>query len=802
VYLSAVKLNTLKRAPVLIAAGVIGLVCLAQIWRPELFERLERMTYDWRARQGASRSPQIATNLGFVNISDASIDAVNKGLVGRRFGLYWPRHIYGRVARELYNQGAKVVAFDVIFGELRDDHFPVAVEGQDEPMESDEYLAMQMKKTGNVVIAADQGIIPPPLFRNNALALGDITATRDFDGVLRRAKVFRTYRRWHQIFRKIEADPDYGVDLSKVRVETNQVVLLRSGDLPPIKVPLNKNGDFDLADFVGTNIPPRMSRFAKPFTTERIWHMGIVLAAEGMGLDLANANVELEKGRITFSGPNGIKRVIPVDKDGYFYINWCMQTGKNELTQEPFEGLLAQYQARLPGNTNALVQLLSQLWANKKVNWTNKLVVVGSTAVGNDLTDMGATPLSANTFLETVHWNVANSMLTGRFIRRSSLPVELLLIIAMGSAAAYVTWASRSFRYLASLCVLLGAGAYIALASFMYVKFRYWMPIVFPVFGGHIVSHVMLLAYIVVFEQKERRRMRGVFTKMVPPDVVAELEQSGTESLSLDGARRLVSVLFADIRGFTEMTDVNREKAAEFIAEHQLTGSAAEAVFDTQAREALHTVNEYLRVIAEAVLKNKGTVDKFIGDCVMAFWGAPIANPRHALCCVQAAIDAQRAVYRMNLAREEENQRREAENIKLAAAGEPLLDPLPILVIGSGINTGVVTAGYMGSDERLNYTVFGRDVNLASRLETVSGRARIIISEATLAEIIQDDPTLALSCQALDPVKVKGIRAAVPIYEVPWRENNSAVPGVELDKSTISSEDHTNYFPRVDPASS
>ena len=87
----------------------------------------------------------------------------------------------------------------------------------------------------------------------------------------------------------------------------------------------------------------------------------------------------------------------------------------------------------------------------------------------------------------------------------------------------------------------------------------------------------------------------------------------------------------------------------------------------------------------------------------------------------------------MNLEREAENQRREAENLKLAAAGQPLLQPLPILVIGSGINTGVVTAGYMGSDERLNYTVFGRDVNLASRLETVSGRARIIISESTLA---------------------------------------------------------------------
>src|SRR6185312_3600411 len=147
---------------------------------------------------------------------------------------------------------------------------------------------------------------------------------------------------------------------------------------------------------------------------------------------------------------------------------------------------------------------------------------------------------------------------------------------------------------------------------------------------------------------------------------------------------------------------------------NNLAGERAEAVFDGQARETLDTVNLYLKVIAETVLKHKGTIDKFMGDCVMAFWGAPIPNEHHALTCVRAAIDAQRAVYHLNREREAENKRREAENVRLAAAGQPLMHLLPILVIGTGINTGVVTAGYMGSEERLNYTVFGREVNLAS----------------------------------------------------------------------------------------
>ena len=185
-------------------------------------------------------------------------------------------------------------------------------------------------------------------------------------------------------------------------------------------------------------------------------------------------------------------------------------------------------------------------------------------------------------------------------------------------------------------------------------------------------------------------------------------------------------------------------------------------------------------------------MDKFIGDCVMAFWGAPIPNARHALACVRAAIDVQRSVNRLNQQREAENIRLAGENEKLAAAGQPTLHLLPILSIGSGANTGVVTVGLMGSDERVNYTVFGRDVNLASRLESYSGWGRIIISEATLAEIIQDDPSLALSCVELPPVNLKGFRTAIPVYEVPWRETgDAAAPGDAATSVAVREGDGT-----------
>jgi adenylate cyclase len=181
-------------------------------------------------------------------------------------------------------------------------------------------------------------------------------------------------------------------------------------------------------------------------------------------------------------------------------------------------------------------------------------------------------------------------------------------------------------------------------------------------------------------------------------------------------------------------------------------------------------VNLYLSVVADAVKKNAGTLDKYIGDCVMAFWGAPTPNEKHALACVRAAIDTQRAVHELNQKRLAEAPVREAENRVRISAGLPPLPPLTALQLGTGINTGLVTVGLMGSDAHiLNYTVFGREVNVASRLENFSGSGRIIINDTTYKCLRRDDPALAATCLEMFPVTIKGIRTAVRVYEVPWQ---------------------------------
>jgi class 3 adenylate cyclase len=760
-----VKLRPVKLAPALIALGVILLVCLLRWLQPAFLEQSELNTYDMRVRAALKFAPPVATNLGFVYVDDSSIDFLrtNRSL-GYRFGLLWPRQVYGRVVEELAAQKAQAIALDVIFGELRPDHPPVQM-ADGRLMESDDFFALQLHRAANVIIADTKGVSPPALFATNALALGDITTdtNKDSDGVLRRAQAFRIRRVWHPLFR--QAQREYGADLNNAKIEPERIVLPLA-DGQSVEVPLDAAGNFAVADFVGVNLPPGLPPHARPFTDDRVWHMGIVLAAQELKLDLARAEVDLHRGQIVLRGAPGVQRSIPVDRNGYFYIDWSLAPNDPRLTRQVIQDLLQADTWRLEGQTTNLADL-----------WAGKLVVFGSSATGNNMTDRGATPLEPDTLLTGQNWNVANSIITGRFIRRSSMATDLLLIAALGVVSAILTWELRAL--LAFLLVAVSIAGYGALGASLFVQQRYWLPLVLPIVGAMLTTHLCLVTWRVVFEQAERRRLKSIFSTVVSPKIMNELLKA--EKLSLGGARREITVLFADVRGFTEFTDTSQEKAAADAADQQLAGEAAEAHFDQQARETLATVNLYLGLVADTIIRHDATLDKFIGDCVMAFWGAPTPNPQHALSCVRAAMEAQRAIYELNRGRETENRKIEAENRSRLSAGVAPAPLLPVLLLGTGINTGMVTVGMMGSETKAgvrhgNYTVFGREVNLASRLESLSGRGRILISETTYRHVLRGDPALAATCIALPEVNLKGFRLAVKVYEVPWRLPETPAP--------------------------
>jgi class 3 adenylate cyclase/CHASE2 domain-containing sensor protein len=764
-----VKLKPFKRAPVLLAVAVLALVCGLRLLHLDFFERLERMTYDLRAKAALHCAAPVATNLAFVAIQDSSITAVQNGSVGFHFGLSWPRQVYGRLVEELSAEGANAVAFDVLFEDLRPDHPPVQM-ADGNLVESDDFFGLQMRRATNVILGATGDMPLPDVFATNALALGDISAEKDPDGVLRGVKAIYIYRNWHPLFKK--AADEYGLDLTNAKFAPGKIILPQSGTTNTVEVPVDGDNDFTLADLVGDKLPSGVAPRAKAFTDDRVWQMGIVLAAQALHLDLQKAEVDLPHGKIILRGPNGIERTIPVDADGCFFIDWRLSPNDPHLLGAPIESLLWQDKQRLSGQTNGLVDA-----------FRNKLVVVGSTAQGNNLTDRGATPLEKDTFLVSQYWNVANSVITGQFVRRASLSMELALIIIIGVLTAFLTWQLGAFSAAAGTFLL--AASYVAVAFFAFVKFRFWLPLVFPIGGAMLIEHLLLVAYRVMFEESQKRHVKSVFSRIVSPDVVNELLQ--VEKLSLGGGRQEITVWFSDVRGFTQFTDESQAKVLEFIREHDLSGADAETAINEEARETLATVNLYLGAVADAIKRHNGTLDKYIGDCAMAFWNAPLPNKKHAAACVRSAVDAQRAIYEMNLKRVEENQKRELEHM-MGAVARPK-PKLAILTLGSGINTGMATVGLMGSNEHLlNYTVFGREVNLASRLEAVSGRSRIIISDATYSHLLRDDPELAATCVVLPPVKVKGIVAEVKIYEVPWRPPGASPFDEELFSTTKPGE--------------
>jgi len=734
---------------VALAILVLALICVLRVFNPDFAERLERMTYDWRVRTARNFPAPVATNLGFVAMEDSSIAAIRHGLLGQPYGLYWPRQVYGRVVEELSAQGAKAIAFDVLFGELRPDH-PMVELADGSVMESDDFFAIRLRRAGNVVTAFTSHVTPPDLFATNSWALGDISTDRDPDGVLRRIKSFSL--NWNAAFRS--AARQLGLDLDHARIQPNQIILPVTGTTNETTVRLDANGDFDLTDFVGEDIPKGWRRHDQPF--KRVWDLGIMLAAQELKLDLDHATVDLPHGRIVLRGAGGVVRTLPVDADGFFYINWQLTPEDSRLLREPIETVLQQDKLRLAGQTNGL-----------RADFAGRLVVIGSAAQGNDLSDHGATPLENDTLLASKHWNVANSVITGQFIRRASLPLDLSLIILLGLLTAVATWQLRAMA--ASLAVVLLLAGYTAVAVAVFVQHRWWLPLIYPLAGAVVLQHFVLVVHRVMFEEREKRRVRSVFSRLVSPNVVNEL--LAAEQLSLGGARREVTVFFADVRGFTALTDQTQEETSLFIRQSSMDLVAAEEYVEASARDILETVNLYLAAVADVIKRHNGTLDKFMGDCVMAFWNAPTPNEKHALACVQAAIDAQRAIQTLNERRQAENPAREAENRARLAAGQP---PRPLhraLQLGTGINTGFVTVGLMGSDQHiLNYTVFGREVNLASRLEGESGSGRIIISDTTYNHLLRVAPSLAATCVELFPVKPKGFSNPVRIYQVPWQQ--------------------------------
>jgi hypothetical protein len=411
-----------RLAPIFIIGSVIGLVFLIQalphfLPRFDIFQRLEWMTYDWRVRQANKFSPSItADNLGFVFADDDTVERLGGGLLEESYGLLWPRQIYGRLVRELSAEGGKAIGVDVLFGELRPDHPPIKMP-DNTMLSSDQFFAEQIKLAGNVVLAAEKELVPAALFGTNAWAVADISVEKDADGISRHVTAFKYYRNWNPLFKSLARQHH-----CKLVLEPDKVLFVDPDNgKTELELSIDRDGYFQLEDLTGkTNSGFKVLQ--KAYTDVRVWHMGIVLAARELRLDLGKSIIDLERHRIGLVGVDGeVKRIIPVDNEGRFLVDWSLPITDKRLTRSSFEDLLLKDQNRLAGRIEGLTN-----------RWHNKLAVIGSAATGSNLTDLTATPLENRNPTRRHLLNVANGQITGRFIRQYTYSIELLEILLLG----------------------------------------------------------------------------------------------------------------------------------------------------------------------------------------------------------------------------------------------------------------------------------------------------------------------------------------------------------------------------------
>jgi adenylate cyclase len=343
-----------------------------------------------------------------------------------------------------------------------------------------------------------------------------------------------------------------------------------------------------------------------------------------------------------------------------------------------------------------------------------KVALVGTTAAG--LKDLRVTPVGQADPGVEVHANLVSGMLDGRVKHKApyydGIHAVLLLLIALTLAIG-----ATRLSPLASGALTLGLIAgLIALAFGLWSGANFIIPLGTPVLFA-LVLFLLLSFYGFFIESRGKREISKLFGEYIPPELVEEMA-ANPQAVSMEGEKREMTVLFSDIRGFTTISE------------------------KLDSKELTDLMNQFLTPLTKVIQQHRGTIDKYMGDAIMAFWGAPLRDANHASNALKAGLAMIQAVRGLDA--------------EFEKRGWPKLN------IGVGLNTGEMVVGNMGSEFRRAYTVMGDAVNLGSRLEGLTKEYGVwmIVGEATRNAGPQD-----WAYRELDSVRVKGKNEPVAIYE-------------------------------------
>lgn len=351
----------------------------------------------------------------------------------------------------------------------------------------------------------------------------------------------------------------------------------------------------------------------------------------------------------------------------------------------------------------------------KEEFFKGRSVLVGATAIG--LYDLRNTPVEANFPGPELHLTMLANLIDGDLLKEWAheekvMPWVVLLVgLLLSIAWAWLGPIPSVMAFVVTIAVVMSADIWFFLNKQMLIhSFFLYLNLFFTFFTVQIFKYFT--------EEKKKRELKSTFSKYVSPAVVDELLKDA-DNLKLGGRRERMTAFFSDVRGFTTIS----EKLAP--------------------EELSRVLNLYLTPMTDIVFENHGTLDKYMGDAIMAFFGAPVKDKEHAKHACRCALKSIEKLFELQKA--------------FAEKGLPMID------IGIGINTGDMSVGNMGSNIVQNYTIMGDAVNLASRLEGINKEygTRIVISEFTYQEVKD-----TFTAREIDRVRVKGKLEPVRIYEL------------------------------------
>lgn len=393
---------------------------------------------------------------------------------------------------------------------------------------------------------------------------------------------------------------------------------------------------------------------------------------------------------------------LPVDRSGAVILNFKNEDGRHH---DFSAAAILQSQIQLLSGEEPLVD---------PEELQNSYVLFGFSAPG--LFDLRTTPIASVVPGVDVHATLLENMLSGDFMRplRSWMAVLLTVILVMG-AALTATVVSGTVRTASTYLLWLPAPTAVAVAGY---AAGFWVPLMVPTVGVVLALAGAGVANYTT-EGKQKRYIKNAFQQYLSPAVIEELIQD-PKRLRLGGERRELSIFFSDLQGFTSLS--------EGLSPEELTA----------------LLNEYLSAMTDIIHEEGGTVDKYEGDAIIAFWNAPLAQDDHALRAVRAALHCQRTLARLR-----------------PAFAERVGKELHMRI---GLNSGPAVVGNMGSRTRFDYTMLGDAVNLAARLEGINKQfgTYTMISESTWRQVSGE-----FRARQLSRVAVVGRKEPVVVYE-PW----------------------------------